>query len=191
MENTPEEQGEEKEVKQETNIKKWAIIAIVVVVVLVFFKIVVSPEKMTERALERATDGAYDVDIDEDGSMQITGGEGEEMNITSGKNATLPDEWPSSVPLLPDATIEYAAAVRDGDGGVTLTVTYITDQAVSEVVGYYETELIDNGWTIEATMNVAGSLMISASNDNDEEVVLNVSESEGATTVIISTQLGE
>lgn len=188
MENTPNQPAEFKAPEQKTDIKKWAIIAAIVIIALFFLKTLFSPENIAERMIEQASNGEYDVDVKGDGSMQITDTKGEGMNIVTGKNATLPDNWPNTVPTLPDANIEYSAVVSNGEDGTSFTVTYSTKQAIKSVMDFYTEGLTTNGWTIEATVNTSDGSMLSASNENDDAVVINVGESEQGTMVVISAQ---
>lgn len=188
MENTPNQPVEFKTPEQKPDIKKWAIIAVVVIIALLFLKTLFSPENVAERMIEQASNGEYDVDVKGDGSMQITDTKGEGVNIVTGKKAALPDNWPNTVPTLPDANIEYSAVVSNGEDGTSFTVTYSTKQAIDAVMDFYTDGLTANGWTIEATVNTSDGSMLSASNENDEAVVINVGESEQGTMVVISAQ---
>jgi hypothetical protein len=191
MQNSLNQSPEVTPASQPSSNRKWIFIAVVIVLALFLFRMVFSPENIAERVIEQATNGEYDVDFDGDGSMQVTGSEGENVNIRTGNRATLPENWPSSVPLLPDAKIQYSAVVDEQDGGSSVTVTYETSQAVSEVIEYYKDELTTEGWNIDATIQAGDGSMLSASNDNDEGVVINIGPSDGSTTVIISMQISE
>lgn len=193
MDNTPEQESvtnspgtEEKK----SDSKKWIIIAVLVIVVLYALSAMFSPERAIERMMEQASDGEYDVDLGRDGKMKVTGEKGEEMNIATGKSATLPDGWPASIPLMSDAKIESSAAVNGGaDEGTNLMVSYQTAKDVAAVVAFYKEELAANGWTIESTIDVGEGSMISASGANNEVLVINAANSDGATTVVVTTQL--
>lgn len=191
MENSPEQSTESNPAGQKSEMKKWIIIAIVVIAGLSFIKIIFSPENIAENLIEHASEGNYNVDIDRDGSMQVTSEDGDTMNINTGKSATLPDKWPDSIPVLSDAKIEYSASVSDGQGGENLTITYETSDSVSDVVDYYKEELVDGEWVIEVTMATGDGSMISATNEDGDTVVVNAGESESGTTVVITTQVSE
>lgn len=189
MEETQEQQNKPKETSAISKNKKWIIIGIVVIVVIVLARMIFSPANVAERMLEQATGGNYDVNVDHDGSMQITGGDGEKMNITTGKSATLPDNWPNSLPVSPDAKIEYSGSVSDGEGGTSLTVTYSTSRSAAEITEFYKEQLSSKGWNIEATIATGDGSMLSASDDSDGAVVVYIGESDGMTTVNITTQV--
>lgn len=191
MENSPEQTQNVTPPVQNQNSKKWIIIAAVVIVASFFFKTAFSPENIAEKAIERASDGQYNVDIDKDGSMQVTGGDGEQVNITTGKEASLPDNWPSSIPVLSDAKIEYSGAFNVGDDGSTFTVTYATSLGEREVINYYKDELVKNGWAIQGTMETGEGSILTVNNENDEAVVINVGTSEEGTSVAISAQIAK
>ena len=171
--------------------KKWIIIAVVVIVLSLVARFAFSPERTAERMLEQATGGDYDIDVDRDGSMQITGNDGEKMNITAGNGTSLPDDWPDTIPVFPDAKIEYAASIAGEDGALNHTVTYSTSRSATDVTEFYKEQLPANGWAIEATMATGEGSMITATNDTEEGVVMYVGESDGVTTVNISTQISE
>ncbi|MEY3783855.1 MAG: hypothetical protein RLZZ230_177 [Candidatus Parcubacteria bacterium] len=188
MQNSLEQKPEINSTDRKPVNMKWIIIGVVVVLSLFVFRTVFSPENMAERIIEQAANGDYDVDINKDGSVKIVGGEGEKINMTTGKSATLPDGWPSSVPLLSDAKIGYSAVVNETEGGANFTVTYETSREITEVVTFYKEELVAKGWKIEAVVATGDGSMLSASNDEDESVVINVGPADGVSTVIISTQ---
>ncbi len=184
---------------------KWIIIGIVVLVALgaiqsMFF----NPERLSEKMLERATGGQYDVDIDRDGSvkvkgdgyemntnddgqgtMQIKGDDGEQINISTGENIKLPDNWPSSIPLPNDAKISYAQSGGSADGSGQ-TVAFTTRDSMSEVTEFYKSELADKGWTIEATMVTTDGGMVSATQGEDS-VIISIGSTDGETAVTIGT----
>lgn len=192
MEETQERGPEVKEASAQSDKKKWIIIGIVVVLLIVAAQsLLFSPERMIERSIEQAGDGEYDVDVDEGGSMRITGEDGEEMNIEAGGTATLPGGWPNSIPIIPDAKIGYSAEVNDKVGGMGLTVTFETARSVSEVLEFYKQELGTNGWTIEATMASGQGSVLSASKESGEGVAVYIGASDGVTGVTITTQTVE
>lgn len=195
MDNTPEQEpviSSPSTEEKKSDTKKWIIIAVVVIVVLYALSAMFSPERAVERMMEQASDDQYDVDLGRDGNMKVTGEDGEEMNIATGKNATLPDGWPASIPLMSDAKIESSAAVSGGaEEGTNLMVSYQTGKDVATVVAFYKKELAANGWAIESTIDVGEGSMMSASSASEEVVVVNVGDSDGITMVVVTTQLGE
>ena len=164
------------------SIKKWVIIGAVIVIALVTLKTLLTPENMGEMIAENALNGEYDVDLERDGSMRIQGEHGD-IDITTGEHATIPKNWPDSVPLLSDAEIVYSSTVSDEQDGTNLMVTYKTSKTVKEAADFYKQELADSGWTIEMSMNITDSSMLSAANDT-EEVILSISEEDGTTVVV-------
>jgi hypothetical protein len=189
MEETQEQKTEAMGSGSLSKNKKWIIIAIAVVVLILVARVAFSPERTTERILEQATGDDFDIDVSRDGSMQITGEDGEEMNITTGRGTTLPGDWPDTIPVLPDGNIEYAASVAGEDSEMNHTVAYTTPRSAIEITEFYKEQLATNGWTIETTMATGEGSMITATNDNDEGVVVYIGESDGVTTVNISTQI--
>jgi len=191
MDEPQKEQVEATPVQGAVKNKKWIIVAIVIVALLLLGRTFFSPERAAERMLERATGGEYDVNKNGDGNIKISGKDGEEMNISTGNDVTLPENWPDSIPLLPDAKIGYAGSVSDGSGGTGLTLTYTTSRNATEATNFYKDELASKGWTISATLATGEGSMISATNSSDEGVAVYVAESDGVTTVNVNTQTSQ
>ncbi len=172
---------------KKSNNTKWVIIIIVVLVVL-FVGRMFSPSRIAERALEQATGGDYTVDVNSDGTTEITGGDGQTVNIAAGKNVSLPDNWPDTVPVFDNAKIIYAGSVNTGDDGVGLTITYTTSSSASDVANFYKNGLAEKGWKIESTVATGDGSMLTASQGEGNAVAVYISESNGETTVNVNAQ---
>jgi hypothetical protein len=85
-------------------------------------------EKALENAIEDATGGEADVDLDGDGSVSISTPDGE---YNSGGAAALPDDFPSEIPL-PEGDVELVATYKEANGW------FLTYSAPSVTDGYCE-----------------------------------------------------
>jgi hypothetical protein len=169
--------------------KKWIIIGVVIIAALYVLKsIVFSPENITEKIIENATDGKYDVSIDNDGSYTATSKDGESVNVTSGSTAKIPDNWPSTVPIPSGVKVEYAAVVAGQDGASVSTLNYTTSDSADSVSDVYKTALAQNGWTIEAQVATGDGFMLSAKRSEEEAVSVYITSAEGRTSVMLSVQ---
>ena len=138
-------------------------------------------ENMAENALERATGGKVDIDYNSDNTVTF---EGEEGSFQAGENVSLPNDWPSDVPVMSGAKISYAGSSNPSTGAPGASVTFTTSKSASEVASYYNSELVNHGWTIDSTANMGGANVISAKK-GERTVGLYIIESEGTTSVTI------
>jgi len=169
--------------------KKWVIIGVVILVVLYIFKsFIFSPENITERMIESATNGEYDVSIDTDGAYTATSNDGESVNVTSGGTAKIPDNWPSTVPIPSGVKVEYAAVMTGQDGENVSTLNYTTNDSAESISELYKTELSQNGWTIQAQVATGDGFMLTAMRSEEEAVSVYITSAEGKTNVMLSVQ---
>lgn len=104
--------------------------------------------KFGEQIAERASDS--DIEVSDDG-VSIENEEGSFKTET-----TLPEDFPSEVPLYENADLQSASSTKDKQrGSATYTVTYDTGDSVDQVSGFYKDRLNSNGWstTSESTFN--------------------------------------
>lgn len=169
--------------------KKIIIIAVVVLVVLTLIKsFFFSPERMAEQIMEKATGDDYDVSIDKDGDYSITGKDGENINVNSGKNTKVPDNWPSSVPIPAGVSVSYAAVIAGEAGETTSTLNYSTDENIEKISNLYKEELVANGWTIGSQVSTGDGFMLSATQGEKDFVTVYLSGTNQKTDVTISVQ---
>ena len=169
--------------------KKWIIIIGVVLVVLYLLQsFVFSPGRMTERILDRATNGEYDVSVERDGTYNVTGKDGESVSVTSGGSTKIPDNWPSSVPIPRGVNVEYAAVMTGKDKEAVSTLTYTTGDSIQEIADLYKNELATNGWSIAGQIETGDGYMLSATRNENEATSVYISTSEGKTSVTLSVQ---
>ncbi len=152
-----------------------------------FLRDTFSGERMAERAIEQATDGAVDIDMNAGGgsTVRVTDEDGSEFNYSAGENVSLPSDWPEDVPIIEGATVIYVGTMDPQTGEAAQTVSLTSDKPVSGVATYYETELAANGWTITGTMNIQGTSMVTATKD-EREVGVYVGGDSGVATINIT-----
>ena len=189
-ESAPQAQGGGEQKKDYT---KWIIVGVIVLVVLYVLQSMLSPTRMMERGIERAMEeaGGGDVDIDinpmggGDARVNFKGENGETYEMNAGGSVSLPDNWPSSVPLMDGANITYAGTMMAAQGGGT-SVAYTTNDSVNAVADYYKNELPQNGWTIAMTSATTDGAIVSATRGEGEGVMVYIGSSPEGTTVTMS-----
>jgi hypothetical protein len=110
-------------------------------------------EKAAEKAMEAHTGKEADIKFDDE-SMRIKTDDGE-MSLTSGKSATLPDNFPKDIPMYEGFVLDMAMEVPEG-----YSLSFTTKDEVSTVVQWYLTELTNQGWTKEANMDMGEQTML-------------------------------
>ncbi len=167
--------------------KKTLIIVVIAVVVIGALGMITrgflgggAAERAAERAIERAGGGNADVDLRGDTATYKS----DEGSVTVGENVSLPNDWPSDVPVVRDAKIYYAMSSNPTTGGSGMGAMFGTTQSVSDVIGYYKNELPKQGWTIEGEFNVAGASMISATK-GDRSLSVSIASGDDETSVTI------
>ena len=109
--------------------------------------------------------GAQGVDVDRnlDGSTTYTNDEG---SVTVGTSASMPANWPSDAPAnYLGAAIVYSGTSNPQTGQEGSAVSYTVQASVQSVVDFYRSQLAAGGWTVEASANVGGATVISATKD--------------------------
>lgn len=165
------------------NVTIGAVIVGVVVVGLILNGIGnKASEEAAERAIEAATGGRVDVDAD-DGEVTVRTEEG-----TWSTSAELPDDFPSDVPLYPDAEVQGSVAAAGQQGG-GISVGLQTDDDLSDVTAWYKREVPAKGWTVTTDATVNGALILGASKDGRTLSVSVSGEGESVTIVLsVSSQ---
>ena len=144
-----------------------------------------------QRAAERVVEEATGVRVDEDGdSVTVQTDEGEAT--FSGSDASLPDDWPSDVPVYPDAEIETSTSMRI-DETVQLAVTWKTSDDVTTVYEWYRDELPAAGWEVtgDFSMEQDGqrTANISSSKGSSDANVFIGDDSDGITLISIQVRI--
>lgn len=135
-------------------------------------------ETVTEKAIEKSTNGQADVDISTNTVTINTNG----SSFQAGENVSLPSGFPSDIYVI-DGTLKSATTTNENNG---YSLSIETSKSLSNARDQYEQKLKDEGWTVTATMNFQGSASIVAEKDNRSVSVM-VSESDGKTTVVVIT----
>ncbi len=130
----------------------------------------------------RLTGGTVDVDNDGE-KVTITSEEGE---FSFEEGGSLPDNFPSDFPIYPNAELasSWTASGDDTDG---LSLIWETEDSVSKVSNYYESELEDAGWTLSFTSETEDSTTY-AFEKNDVSGFIGITVEESKT--VISLTLG-
>lgn len=169
--------------------KKWIIIIGIVLVGLYLLQsFVFSPGRMTERVLERASNGEYDVSVERDGTYNVTGKDGESVSVTSGGSTKVPDNWPSSVPIPRGVNVEYVAVMTGKEKEAVSTITYTTGESMQSIADLYKNDLASNGWSIAGQIATGDGFVLSATRNENEATSVYISTSNGKTSVTLSVQ---
>ena len=110
-------------------------------------------EKIAEKAIEAQTGKKADIDVDKE-SMTIKTEDGE-MTMTSGKAAKIPDNFPKDIPMYEEYVLEMAMELPKG-----YSLSFTTKDDMSQVSEWYLDEMIDEGWTKEASMDMGDQKML-------------------------------
>lgn len=110
-------------------------------------------EKIAEKIIAAKTGENADVEVDKEG-MRIKTKDGE-MALTSGKSAKMPDNFPKDIPMYKDSVLDMAMEVPEG-----YTLSYTTKDDMAKVSEWYLIEMVNQGWTKEASMDMADQKML-------------------------------
>lgn len=168
--------------------KHWIIVGGVVLILVIVSALqamsgMVS-RKVVENAMERASNGTADVDMNADGTMKITTKDGEFQTGNS-----IPEEWPKDIAVYAGASITYSAMTNPLDNKAGMALVLLTDDTAAEVKTFYETTLKANGWTITNTMQGGGTVIMTAEKD-DRKLSLAIAESQDHTGITIGVEMG-
>ena len=155
-------------------------LALIAVIGVAALGLMACAERAVEEALEAEAGGNVDVDA-EAGTLTVRGDEGEELAFAGGEGGIeLPDDFPSAIPIYPDALpVQYA---RVGEG---VQAGFTVQAPLDEVHDWYIEQLEDKGWNIEMNMSVADGSMVSAGLEGQAMSLMLGSEG-GETTIIIT-----
>lgn len=165
---------------------KNVIIIVIVVAVIgggVFFWLQrEGTEEAIETSIEKATNGAVDVDIDDE-TITVNTNAG---SFSAGEEVDLPDNFPSDIHVI-DGTIKMVSETPEIEG---FSVSIETSKSVSAAKTEYEEELVDDGWTITGTLDFTETVSLMAEKDN-RTVTVTIMEVDGVVTVGIGTSTNE
>lgn len=127
----------------------------------------------------------YGVNVDRnlDGSTTYESGYGK---VTTNPNK-LPSDWPGDVPTYPNSQITQASTVDTQIVGTEASsmVSLTTSDSAQMVSGFYMTELVSKGWTINVGMS-AGTNTFAVKENRMVNVITNGLKN-GGTMIIVST----
>ncbi len=135
-------------------------------------------EKKAETAIEDATGGQADVDIDKN-SMTINTDAG---SLQIGDTASIPADFPDDVHVA-DGTVKTAMQLTENDG---FSLSLESSDSVADLKTEYENNLASDGWETTMSLELQGVVTMSAEKD-DRIVSVIISETDGMTTVGINT----
>lgn len=116
-----------------------------------------------------------------------TGENGEQITYSAGEDVALPDNWPATVPVVPDAVVTSAGAV-DSDDGPAIMATFTTERSVDETAAFYQTELTDSGWNMSDAMKTDSASVLLGTLGLETSVMVSISAVEEKTNVGIAIQ---
>lgn len=139
-------------------------------------------EKVTEGILGKATGGKVDVDKDGEEVRFKDNQTGNE--VAYGEDLKVPDNFPKSVPLYPDAKIKGIMISGSEDKNATLTMG--TEDELAKVLAWYEDKMSDGDWQQDQSWSFDGMETRSYSK-GEEKIALSISvqEDEGMKTAVI------
>jgi hypothetical protein len=182
-----ETEGKKEEQEKRQTKKKAPILIILAVVVVgaailggIFYR--KAKDLVVGNVLSRRIGGV--VDVEKDGEkVTVTSEEGE---FSFEEEGSLPDNFPSDFPIYPGAKLasSWTASSDDTDG---LSLIWKTDDSVSKVGNYYESELKDAGWTLSFTAETEDSTTFAFEKD-DVSGFIGITVEESKT--VISLTLG-
>jgi len=138
--------------------------------------------KMVESMMEGAVNGEADVDMNDDGTMDITTKEG---TFSTGRSVSK--EWPKDVPVYARASVTYSTSASPTEGKSGLALMLATDDSGADVQSFYETTLKSEGWTLTNTLKGGGSVIMTAEKDG-RQLSLVISEADGKTGITLGVE---
>ena len=121
----------------------------------------------------------------DDGQINITGKDGEKLSIN---NKKLPENFPSDIPLYPEAEILYGMSYSEKN---VSAISLGTSDSISSIGKYYEKELEARGWKIEQIFNTDRSCMFTAGKDKKNLSVTITTGSDSGNNIALSVSYSE
>lgn len=115
-------------------------------------------EKVLEQTIEKQTGGKATVDLSEE-KMSIETEDGS-IEITGGKSAKLPDDFPADIYVLDRAKVISVMTLPGGS-----SVTFTASEEPSAVADLYKKEMTAKGWAVMRSMNMDPQQIIMFSKD--------------------------
>ncbi|MHB1253500.1 MAG: hypothetical protein ACYCZ1_04970 [Candidatus Humimicrobiaceae bacterium] len=102
--------------------------------------------KLVENAINKASGGSADVNLD-NGGVTVKDEKGGQTQI--GDNAKLPDGWPSDTPLYPDVKLSMSTKTKNTDTGKNefSVLGEVTKGTAKDVYNWYK-DKFGSGWEV-------------------------------------------
>ncbi|MHB8279321.1 MAG: hypothetical protein ACYDIA_16950 [Candidatus Humimicrobiaceae bacterium] len=102
--------------------------------------------KIVEKAIEKASGGSADVNLDE-GGVTVKDEKGGQTQI--GGNAKLPDGWPSETAVYPDVKLSMSTKTKNGDTNKNefSILGEVTKGSIKDVYNWYK-DKFGSGWEV-------------------------------------------
>lgn len=136
-----------------------------------------------ENAVEEAAGNALggDVNVD-DGNISVTDEEGNEMQL--GENVSVPDNWPSEVPVYDNGKLISVMVAGDGS---SVNAVWQTDATTEEAAAAYGAALESSGFTVGDTSAMSG-MTNSTYEGNGYTVTVTTLDAEGTATLMVNAE---
>jgi len=161
---------------------------LMIVIVVVLFLAVVgflmksaankASSKVAEEAINNATGGKADVDIN-GANVSVKTKEG---SFSTGNK--LPDDWPKDAPVYTGATVTYSGSSNPQTGESGFGAVLTTTDGSTKVVEFYKKELVSQGWTIASTQ-IANDTTVLGSTKDTRSLAVSIVEASGTTTITL------
>ncbi len=138
-------------------------------------------ENVAQNAAEQVAEdvmGGGDVEIEDD-SMTVTDAEGNEMAV--GEGISIPETWPSDVPLYEGGELAMVTVQADG----TAYAMWTLSEAPAEAMDSYSSDLEGAGYSLEQDADLGGTLMREF-RSSTRTVSVVAGEGEGMTTLNVT-----
>jgi hypothetical protein len=132
-------------------------------------------EKRIEKAIEKETGGKAHVDLSEE-SINIKTEDGE-LNISGGKAAKIPDDFPSDIHVYKGAKVVSTVQAPDG-----MTVSLLSKDTPKNIADAYKTTMTAEGWTLETSMNMGAQQMLMFAKD-DRAATVTIGQTDDGTMI--------
>lgn len=107
------------------------------------------------------------------GSVNVTGKNGESLSVG---NAKVPDGFPSDVPIYKPSDVILSLKTKEG-----YNVTLATSDSAQQVSDYYQTQMVNNGWTKDDTGAIFNANVVQSYTKGDNQVELLIGSDTKAT----------
>ena len=169
--------------------KVWIIIAVVAISAALVLSMGGCAQQIASKLVEKAIEGAaaksgdsVDINLD-NGEVKMTDEEGNEVSLGG---TTVPDGWPSSVPVNDKIKIAFSGSSKtDGKSNWNVSGTY--DGTGQELYDWYKSKLSGMTTDSDSVFDADGEKTYSLQSSDDKYVVtLWVTENETEVAVILN-----